>query len=433
MEIKSFTLHDVRFPTSKMLDGSDAMNKDPDYSAAYIRFITTDAKITGDSFVFTIGRGNDLQLKAIEQIANQVIGKDTKELFENIGQVARDFSSDSQIRWLGSDKGVFHMAIGAVVNALWDIFAKERGVPLWKLLSDLPPEKIVDIIDFRYISDALTPSEALDILNKQFPLRKENESAALATGVPAYTTSPGWLGYSDEKMLSLTKQAIENGFTLIKYKCGTNLEDDKRRLKKVRELVGADFPIAIDANQIWDVPQAIEWINALKEFNLTWIEEPTHPDDVFGHSQIAKGVAPIPVATGEMAANRIIFKQLLQLNAISYMQIDATRVAGVNENIANILMAAKFNVPVVPHAGGVGLCELVQHLSIFDALAVSGKSAKRRIEFVDHLHEHFLEPVKIQNGNYRLPKLPGSGAQMHDQTLKKYEFVTGEYWKNENN
>lgn len=419
---------DVRFPTSTMLDGSDAMNADPDYSAAYLRIYTSLSSLSGDSLVFTIGRGNDVQIKAIEILAARIIGMTTADAFNNIGQIGRDLASDSQLRWLGTDKGVFHMAQGAVINALWDLFAKERGVPLWKLLSDMTPEQIVSAIDFRYISDALTPEDALAILHSGEANKARHEAQLVNVGVPAYTTTPGWLGYDDEKMLRLTTEAINDGFTLVKYKCGKSIEDDQRRLTKVRQLVGPDYRIAIDANQVWDVDDAIAWVNQLQEFKLEWIEEPTHPDDVVGHARIAKEVSPTKVATGEHAANRIMFKQLLQLNAISVMQIDATRVAGVNENIANILLAKKFGIPVCPHAGGIGLCEMVQHLAMWDAVAVSGHHDKRVVEYVHHLHEHFVEPAKVENGFYRAPVLPGSGAQMFDASIDHYLFPSGPYW-----
>ena len=414
-----------------MLDGSDAMNADPDYSAAYLRLFTEDENLTGDSLVFTIGRGNEVQITAIEILVERVIGLKTDDALIRIGEIGRELSSDSQLRWLGTDKGVFHMGAGAVINALWDLFAKERDLPLWKLLSDLTPAELVAVVDFRYISDALSPTEALEILQAAEIHKGANEKYLHSHGVPAYTTSPGWLGYSDDKMLDLTRQAIADGFTLIKYKCGKSIEDDRRRLAKVRELVGPDFKIAIDANQVWDVDAAINWVNELQEFGLEWIEEPTHPDDVVGHARIAKEVWPTKVATGEMAANRLIFKQLLQLEAISFMQIDATRVAGVNENIANILLASKFGIPVVPHAGGVGLCEMVQHLAIFDAVAVSGHHPNRRVEFVDHLHEHFLEPANVVAGAYRAPVRPGSGAQMNDESIHRYRYPSGEYWQSE--
>lgn len=423
--------YDVRFPTSKMLDGSDAMNADPDYSAAYLRLFTDDSVLSGDSLVFTIGRGNDVQITAIEILMEQVVGLDTDDAFLHIGDIARQLSSDSQLRWLGTDKGVFHMAAGAVLNALWDLFAKERGVPLWKLLSDLTPEQIVGAIDFRYIEDVLTPVEALEILTLAAPHKANNEKILRTNGIPAYTTTPGWLGYSDEKMLALTREAVKDGFTLIKYKCGKSIDDDRRRLTLVRSEVGPNFKIAIDANQVWNVDTAINWVNQLQEFELEWIEEPTHPDDVVGHARIAREVAPTKVATGEMAANRLIFKQLLQLDAISFMQIDATRVAGVNENIANILLAAKFGIPVVPHAGGIGLCEMVQHMAMFDAIAVTGHHKNRIVEYVDHLHEHFLEPAKVIAGAYQAPAKAGSGAHMHDKSIQKYRYPSGGYWVSE--
>ena len=420
---------DVRFPTSTMLDGSDAMNADPDYSAAYLR-LKTDTSITGDSLVFTIGRGNEVQIAAINILAEKVVGLDLDDAFANIGAIAKELSSDSQLRWLGPDVGVFHMAAGAVLNALWDLFSKNKGVPLWKFLSDLDSKEIVGAIDFRYISDALTPEEALELLRRAEANKAKNEAILNSQGVPAYTTTPGWLGYSDEKMLKLTQEAIRDGFSLIKYKCGKSLSDDRRRLGKIRELVGPDFPIAIDANQVWDVDVAITWVNSLREFNLRWIEEPTHPDDVLGHARIAQEIAPTPVATGEMASSRIIFKQLLQSKAISVMQIDASRVAGVNENLANVLMAAKFNIPVCPHAGGVGLCEMVQHIAMWDSIAVSGHHSRRVVEYVDHLHEHFLEPTNISHGRYMPPQKPGAGGHMHQSSIDTYVFPTGSYWMN---
>jgi L-fuconate dehydratase len=428
-KITGIETFDVRFPTSKMLDGSDAMNQDPDYSGAYLR-INTDAGVHGDSLVFTIGRGNEVQIKALDILGEKIVGLNTADALENIGDIARELSGDSQLRWLGPDYGVFHMGAGGVLNALWDLFAKVRKVPLWKLLSDLSPQQVVNAIDFRYITDALNKQQALDILNRQVDYKADNEAKLRAIGVPAYTTSPGWLGYTDEKMLKLTQEAMDQGFKLLKYKCGKSLEDDKRRLRKVRELVGPDYAIAIDANQVWDVDDAITWINELKEFNLTWVEEPTSPTDVVGHAKIAAGIAPTRVATGEMAGSRIIFKQLLQAKGFSVMQIDATRVAGVNENLANILMAAKYSVPVCPHAGGVGLCEMVQHLAMFDAVAVTGHHPGRIIEFVDHLHEHFVVPTDIQNGSYIAPLQPGAGAQMHQASIDIYQFPNGTYWKN---
>lgn len=414
---------DIRFPTSLSLDGSDAMNPDPDYSAAYVR-VVTDAEdgIDGHAFVFTIGRGNDVQVAAIDTLAGHLVGREIEPLLDDMGGFWKELNGDSQLRWLGPEKGVMHMAIGAVVNALWDIKAKRAGLPLWRLLAEMSPEEIVALVDFRYLTNAITPEDALAILRAAEPGRAERTERLLAEGYPGYTTSPGWLGYSDEKLERLAREAMADGFTQIKLKVGADLEDDIRRFRKAREVCGPDFPIAIDANQRWEVSQAIEWVNALAEFNPAWIEEPTSPDDILGHAEIARGVAPIRVATGEHAQNRMIFKQLLQADAIAVMQIDAARVGGVNENIANLLLAAHFDVPVCPHAGGVGLCEAVQHLSMFDFVAVSGSKEGRLIEFVDHLHEHFVIPTVIEGGNYMAPTEAGSGMEMLADSREQYTW-----------
>jgi L-fuconate dehydratase len=413
---------DVRFPTSQSLDGSDAMNLDPDYSAAYLRIVTDAADgLEGHGFVFTIGRGNDVQVAAIQALAHHVVGRNVEELLEHMGATWRSLVWDSQLRWLGPEKGVMHMAIGAVVNALWDLKAKRAGLPLWQLLGRMSPEQLVELVDFRYLTDALTPEEALALLKAAVPGRLEREAALLETGYPAYTTTPGWLGYSDEKLVRLAREAVADGFDMIKLKVGGNVDDDVRRMRLAREAVGPDVRIATDANQRWGVDEAIEWMARLADFDVAWIEEPTSPDDILGHAAIARGVAPIPVATGEHVANRVIFKQLLQAKALSVLQIDATRVAGVNENVAILLLAAKFGVPVCPHAGGVGLCEAVQHLSMFDFVAVTGTQEGRVIEFVDHLHEHFADPVVIRNGAYVAPRAPGAGTEMLAESRAEYE------------
>jgi L-fuconate dehydratase len=335
---------------------------------------------------------------------------------------------DSQLRWLGPEKGVMHMAIGAVVNALWDLAAKRAGVPLWKLLADLTPDQVVDLVDFRYLDDALTPDDALRILEQAEPGKNERERQLREAGYPAYTTTPGWLGYSDEKLVRLCREAVADGFSQIKLKVGGSLDDDVRRLGLAREAVGPDIRVAIDANQRWGVVDGVPWIKALEPYDIWWVEEPTCPDDVLGHAAIAKAIAPIRVATGEHVQNRVVFKQMLQAHALSFMQIDATRVAGVNENIANLLLAAKFGIPVCPHAGGVGLCELVQHLSMFDFVAVSGSLDDRVIEYVDHLHEHFLDPVRIRAGRYVAPDKPGYSAEMDRETLERFRFPDGKVW-----
>ncbi|MFD3451160.1 enolase C-terminal domain-like protein [Streptomyces sp. NPDC058691] len=427
--ITAIDTHDIRFPTSRELDGSDAMNPDPDYSAAYV-VLRTDAGdgLEGHGFVFTIGRGNDVQVAAIEALRPHLIGRPVDEVCADPGSVARDLTGDSQLRWLGPEKGVMHMAIGAVVNAVWDLAAKRAAKPLWRLLADAEPEWLLSQVDFRYIADALTPERALELLRRG----KEGAAGRAATlrerGYPGYTTSPGWLGYSDEKLTRLAKQAVADGFAQIKLKVGADLDDDVRRLRAARAAVGPDVRIAIDANQRWNVGEAVAWVNALGEFGPYWIEEPTSPDDILGHAAIREAVAPVKVATGEHVQNRIVFKQLLQAGAIDVLQIDAARVGGVNENLAILLLAAAFGVPVCPHAGGVGLCELVQHLSMFDYVALSGTTEDRAIEYVDHLHEHFVTPVVIRHGHYTAPADPGFSAQMKPESIDEFRYPDGTFW-----
>jgi L-fuconate dehydratase len=427
--ITAVDTYDVRFPTSRELDGSDAMNPDPDYSAAYV-VLRTDAGdgLEGHGFTFTIGRGNDVQVAAIDALRPHLVGRSVAELCADPGSVSRDLIGDSQLRWLGPEKGVMHMAIGAVVNAVWDLAAKRAGQPLWRLLAHAEPEWLVSQVDFRYIADALTPEDALDLLRRGRAGLAERESALLARGYPGYTTSPGWLGYSDEKLTRLAKQAVADGFTQIKLKVGADLDDDVRRMRTARTAVGEGIRIAIDANQRWNIDEAIEWTRALAAFDPYWIEEPTSPDDILGHAAVRRGVAPVKVATGEHVQNRIVFKQLLQAGALDVLQIDAARVGGVNENLAILLLAAKFGIPVCPHAGGVGLCELVQHLSMFDYLALSGTTEDRVIEFVDHLHEHFTAPVVIRDGHYTAPLTPGFSATMHPESLAEYRYPDGTFW-----
>ncbi|MFD9324546.1 L-fuconate dehydratase [Streptomyces sp. NPDC060065] len=427
--ITAVDTYDIRFPTSRELDGSDAMNPDPDYSAAYV-VLRSDAAdgVEGHGFTFTIGRGNDVQVAAIDALRGHVIGRSVDELCADPGSLGRDLIGDSQLRWLGPEKGVMHMAIGAVVNAVWDLAAKRADKPLWQLLADAEPEWLVRQVDFRYITDALTPDEALDLLRRGKQGAEDRQARLVERGFPAYTTSPGWLGYSDEKLTRLAAEAVADGFTQIKLKVGADLADDVRRCRVARSVVGPDIRIAIDANQRWNVDEAITWTKALAEFEPYWIEEPTSPDDVLGHAAIRKAVAPVKVATGEHVQNRIIFKQLLQAGAIDVLQIDAARVGGVNENLAILLLAAKFGVPVCPHAGGVGLCELVQHLSMFDFVALSGTTEDRVIEYVDHLHDHFLAPVVIREGHYTAPTAPGFSATMRPESIAEFTFPDGTFW-----
>jgi L-fuconate dehydratase len=425
VRIVAVETHDVRFPTSRELDGSDAMNPDPDYSAAYVVLRASDGS-EGHGFTFTIGRGNEVARAAIEALAPLAIGGDVTDL----GSFARRLTHDSQIRWLGPEKGVMHLAAAALINAAWDLAARLAGQPVWRFLASLSPSAIVDMIDWRYLSDALTPSEGLDLLQAARPGISERISFLSEGGYPAYTTSAGWLGYSDEKLVRLSKAAVADGFALIKLKVGADRDDDLRRLRLARSAVGDDVRIAVDANQRWDVGAAIDWMTALAPGRPYWIEEPTSPDDVLGHAAIRRALRPmgIRVATGEHVQNRIIFKQMLQADAIDVVQIDACRVAGVNENLAILLLAAKFGKPVCPHAGGVGLCELVQHLSLFDYAAVSGRLDDRMIEYVDHLHEHFVDPVVIRDGRYQAPTAPGFSAQIKASSLAEYAFPDGPAW-----
>jgi L-fuconate dehydratase len=413
---------DVRFPTSASLDGSDAMNPDPDYSAAYVMVRTDGDELVGHGFAFTIGRGNEVQVAAINSLRHWVVGRDVDEVLDDLGGFWRELVHDSPLRWLGPEKGVIHMAIGAVVNALWDLKAKRAGQPLWRLLGSMTPAQIVDLVDFRYLTDAMTRQEALEILEKAEPGRAPREAELLRSGYPAYTTTPGWLGYDDEKLARLCREAVVEGFHQIKLKVGADRVDDVRRLRIAREVCGPDIAIAVDANQRWDVAEAIEWVRALMPYDVAWIEEPTNPDDVLGHAAIARAIAPVPVAAGEHVANRVLFKQLLEVGALDVVQLDATRVAGVNENLAILLLAARFGVRVCPHAGGVGLCEVVQHLAMFDYVAVSGSLDGRMIEYVDHLHEHFVDPVDIRRGRYHPPTAPGSGAEMRPESIDAYRY-----------
>ncbi|MEH1129038.1 enolase C-terminal domain-like protein [Micromonospora sp. CPCC 206061] len=418
---------DVRFPTSRELDGSDAMNPEPDYSAAYVT-IRTSGGAEGFGLAFTVGRGNDVQVTAIRALAPLVVGMPVAEVLGDLRAFSERLTGDSQLRWLGPHKGAIHMAAGAIVNAAWDLYARREGKPLWRLLAEMSPKQLVSLVDFRYLRDALTPEEALDILRRAQPGRERRQKDLLARGYPAYTTTPGWLGYTDEKLVRLAKEAVADGFGLIKLKVGADNSADVRRVALAREAVGADTRIAIDANQAWGVEQAITWLKWLAPYDPYWIEEPTSPDDVLGHAAIRQAVTPIKVATGEHCHNQVMFKQLLQARAIDVLQLDATRVAGVNENIAILLLAAKFGVPVCPHAGGVGLCEMVQHLAMFDYVAVSGSTEGRVIEYVDHLHQHFVDPVAIRDGCYVAPERPGIGARMHPGSVAAYTYPDGPQW-----
>jgi len=414
---------DLRFPTSAGLDGSDAMNPDPDYSAAYVVLDTDTDGLEGHGLTFTIGRGNDICVAAIEAMRHLVIGLDLDWIIENPGRMWRHLTGDSQLRWIGPDKGAIHLATGAVVNAIWDLWAKAVGKPVWRLVAEMTPEELVRTIDFRYLTDAITPADALTLLTKRAEGKAERIADLEATGFPCYTTSAGWLGYPDEKLRRLAQEAVDAGFDYIKLKVGRDLEDDIRRLTIAREVLGPDRKLMIDANQVWDVPQAIEWVNALAFAKPWFIEEPTSPDDILGHQAIRNAIGEVKVATGEMCQNRIMFKQFMAAGAIDVVQIDSCRLGGVNEVLAVLLLAARYDLPVCPHAGGVGLCEYVQHLSMIDYLCFSGTKEGRVIEYVDHLHEHFIDPCVIRDAAYMPPTLPGYSIEMKPQSLIDYRFA----------
>jgi len=427
--ITELTARDIRFPTSQMLDGSDAMNPDPDYSAAYVTLHTDSPEgLEGHGLTFTIGRGNELCVAACKALAPLIIGKTLESFTADMAGFWRMITGDSQLRWVGPDKGVIHLATAAVVNAVWDLYAKVEGKPLWRLISEMTPEKLVGCVDFRYITDAITPNEAYQLLCALEPTRPERTAYLEVEGYPAYTTSAGWLGYSDEKIRQLCQEGVAQGWDHFKIKVGRDLADDIRRAELIRNEIGYERKLMMDANQVWDVDQAIEWMEPLAKFQPWWIEEPTSPDDVLGHARIADAIAPIAVATGEHCQNRVMFKQLMQAKAIRFCQIDSCRLGGVNEVLAVMLMAAKFGIPVCPHAGGVGLCEYVQHLSMIDYICISGSQENRIVEYVDHLHEHFVDPVVVHNGRYMLPTAPGYSITIYPESLDRYEYPHGAAW-----
>ncbi len=432
-KITSVEIEDVRFPTSLTADGSDAMNKDGDHSAAYV-VLRTDGTapdgrpLAGHGLTFTIGRGNDIVAAAARQQSALLVGMDVAEMAADMGAVYRHLTADTQLRWLGPEKGVVHLSLCAVLNAAWDLAGRLAGKPLWRLLTDMTPEELVDVADLRYLSDALTREEALTLLRAKEHGKAGRVAELQRTGYPCYTTSAGWLGYSDSKLRRLCQEAVDQGYRHVKLKVGANLEEDVRRCSIAREVIGPDRALMIDANQVWDVDRAIGWTNALARFDILWIEEPTSPDDVLGHAAIRRGVAPVGVATGEHCQNRVMFKQFLQAGALDFCQLDAGRLGSVNEIVAVLLLAAKFGVPVCPHAGGVGLCEMVQHVSVLDYVAVSGSLEGRVTEYVDHLHEHFTDPCVVTGAAYALPGRPGYSTQMHAESVERYSFPDGAYW-----
>ncbi|WP_372613833.1 L-fuconate dehydratase [Halomonas sp.] len=422
-------VQDIRFPTSRSLDGSDAMNAAPDYSATYVILHTDGQGPEGHGLTFTIGRGNEIVVTAVRSLAYLVEGRSLEAITANMGAFWREITGDSQLRWIGPDKGAIHLATAALVNAVWDLWAKREGKPVWKLLADMAPEELVRCLDFRFVTDALTPEEAIALLRKREPGKAEREAEMRRDGFPGYTTSAGWLGYTDDKVRQLARDALAEGWTHFKQKIGGDLEEDIRRAALLREEIGWDNVLMMDANQVWDVDETVAKMRRLAEFDPLWIEEPTSPDDILGHAEIRHRVAPIGVATGEHCHNKVMFKQFLQAEAIDYCQIDAARLGGLNEVILVVLMAAKFGVPICPHAGGVGLCEYVQHISLFDYIVVSGSLDGRVLEYVDHLHEHFVDPVSIRRGRYQVPEAPGYSITMHDASLADHRFPDGAAWQ----
>jgi L-fuconate dehydratase len=421
-KITKLRVVDVRFPTSQHLDGSDAMNPDPDYSAAYCMLETDQPGLVGHGLTFTIGRGNDICCAAIKALAPLVEGLDLDWVKEDAGRFWRHITGDSQLRWIGPEKGVIHLATGAVVNAVWDLWAKAEGKPLWRLIGEMSPKEIVRLIDFRYITDCITPDEAVALLTERMAGKDDRFAALEAGGYPCYTTSAGWLGYSDEKLERLCREAVTEGFNHVKLKVGRSLEDDIRRVRIAREAIGPERKLMIDANQVWEVGEAIDHVRALAFANPWFIEEPTSPDDVEGHRKIRDSIIPVQVATGEMCQNRVLFKQFIMRQAIDVVQIDACRLGGVNEILAVLLMAAKYDLAVCPHAGGVGLCEYVQHLSMIDYLCFSGTTEGRVAEYVDHLHEHFVEPCVVEGGAYMPPQAPGFSIEMKVESIAAYTW-----------
>lgn len=427
-KITDLKTYDVRFPTSENLDGSDAINKDPDYSAAYIE-LKTEQNNQGYGLIFTIGRGNDVCCQAIESMKHLVIGEDFNDIKENINSFYDKLRSDSQLRWLGPEKGVIHMAMGAIMNAVWDMWARIENKPIWLLLSEMEPEQFINCIDFRYLSDVLSKEEALQMVKANQKDKQQRINFLKNKGYPSYTTSAGWLGYSDDKLRRLAKNAVDEGFQHIKLKVGQDIADDIRRCKIAREVIGDDVKLMIDANQIWEVQEAIDWVNELAPSKPWFIEEPTSPDDILGHRKIKEKIGTVKVATGEHCQNRIIFKQFIENDSLDIVQIDSCRLASINEILAVYLMAAKLNKPVCPHAGGVGLCEYVQHLSMIDYVQISASLEDRVIEFVDYLHEHFEDPCQIENGSYVAPSKPGYSIKMFDQSIEQYSYPNGSEWQ----
>lgn len=428
-KILDLTVRDIRFPTSDALHGSDAIHKDPDYSCAYVTLSTDRDDLQGHGITFTLGRGTELCVATIQTLKRFVIGRELEEITSDFARFWHSLCNESQLRWLGPERGLVHMSVAAIINAIWDLYAKFEGKPLWKLIADMSPQEIVDCIDFHHITDALTPDEALEILESNQTTKAAREAELLETGLPAYTSSAGWIGYPEDYRREQCRKYLADGFRWFKMKVGADLADDMHRATIIREEIGDDCHLMMDANQVWDVGQAIEHMRQLAHFRPVWIEEPTSPDDVLGQAEIARAIAPIGVASGECVSNRIMFKQFLAAGAMQFCQIDSCRVGGVNELLAIMLLARRFQVPVCPHAGGVGLCNYVQHLSAINYLVISPSLENVVIEYSDHLHEHFVDRLRMENGRYQMPTMPGYSITMHDQSLADHEYPHGSVWK----
>ncbi|XP_034835915.1 mitochondrial enolase superfamily member 1-like [Maniola hyperantus] len=430
LKITQIDVKDVRFPTSLGGHGSDALHTDPNYSCAYVTTSTEKGK-QGYGLTFTCGRGTEIVVLTVRAMKKFIVGRNAADIFADFAGFWRAITNDSQMRWLGPEKGVVHLAVAAILNSLWDLWARLENKPLWRLLVDLTPEELVSTIDFRYITDVITKDEAIQLLKVKLAGKEERVKQLLEKGYPAYTTQVGWMGYSDELVKELCNKYLSLGFKHFKVKVGLNLEDDIRRCSAVRKYIGDDKILMVDANQAWSVGEAIEWMKKLAPLKPMWIEEPTSPDDVLGHAAISQALKPygIGVATGEMCANRVMFKQFLQSGGMQYCQIDSARIGGVNEILSVYLMAKKLKVKVCPHAGGVGLCEMVQHLQLWDYACVSGTMEGRLIEYVDQQHEHFYDPCVVENARYLAPKVPGYSTKMFPETLQKFSYPKGSEWQ----
>jgi L-fuconate dehydratase len=429
MKILALEAMDLRFPTSTQLHGSDAMNPEPDYSAAVCVLKTSVDGLEGHGLTFTIGRGNEVCVAAIEALAPFVVGQSLEQIQADMAGFWRRVVGDSQLRWLGPEKGVIHLAAAAVVNAVWDLWAKVVDKPVWRIVSEMSPREIVGLVDFRYIKDALAPEEAIDLLTERMSGRAARLQHMLQQGLPAYETSAGWLGYDDEKVRRLCREAAKQGWAGVKLKVGRDPERDLARCRIAREELGHDRRVMIDANQVWEVDEAIANVRRLAEIDPWWIEEPISPDDILGHRKVADAVRPIRVATGEHCQNRVMFKQFLQADAIDVVQVDACRLGGLNENLAVLMLAAKYDKPVCPHAGGVGLCEYVQHIGAIDLIAIGGERDDRMVEHAGHLHEHFVDTLDVRGGSYRPTEAAGFSVEFRKESAETYRFPDGAYWR----